>query len=70
MGKISFPSLFSTSSYLFHSVGSFMFQTSYLPLHWALSKDRPNLEIIYLLVGAYPEGLFDPDYEDHLPYDK
>jgi hypothetical protein len=35
-----------------------------------LSRDHPNLEIVYLLVGAYPEGLFDPDYDDHLPYDK
>lgn len=41
-----------------------------LPLHLALSRDDPNLEIVYLLVGAYPEGLFDPDYEGLLPYDK
>jgi hypothetical protein len=41
-----------------------------LPLHLVLSRDHPNLEIVYLLVGAYPEGLFDPDYDDHLPYDK
>ena len=43
---------------------------SSLPLHWAVAKDQPNLEVIYQLVAAYPEGLFDPDYEGHLPYDK
>lgn len=42
----------------------------WLPLHWALSRDRPNAELLFLLVSAYPEGLFDPDYQDQLPYDK
>lgn len=42
----------------------------WLPLHWALSRDRPHTEILFLLVSAYPEGLFDHDYQDQLPYDK
>ena len=42
----------------------------WLPLHWALSRDAPSLEVVYQLVGAYPEALFDADYEERLPFDK
>ena len=42
----------------------------WLPLHWVLSRAEPSLEAVYLLVEAYPEGLFDPDYEGNLAYDK
>jgi ankyrin repeat protein len=42
----------------------------WLPLHWALSKDCPSLEVFYLLVGVYAEGLYDPDPEGRTPYDK
>lgn len=45
-------------------------KNGWLPLHWVLSRDQPNLEAIYILVEAYPEGLFDPDYAGNLPYDK
>jgi hypothetical protein len=41
-----------------------------LPLHWALARDNPSLEVVYVLVGAYPEGLFDADYQGDMPYDK
>jgi hypothetical protein len=26
--------------------------------------------VVYVLVGAYPEGLFDADYDGNMPYDK
>jgi len=65
---ISIPTVY-TSKHTDH-IHTFFSHFRYLPLHWALAKDQPSLEVIYLLVAAYPEGLFDPDYEDHLPYDK
>ncbi|KAJ1394489.1 hypothetical protein B484DRAFT_459149 [Ochromonadaceae sp. CCMP2298] len=42
----------------------------WLPLHWALSKDCPSLEVFYLLATAYPEGLYDADPQGRTPYDK
>ena len=42
----------------------------YLPLHHACSKDQASLEVIEMLIDAYPEGLLDFDYEDKLPLDR
>ena len=41
-----------------------------LPLHLAASRDAPDMNIMYTLVDAYREGVFDLDYEGNRPFDK
>lgn len=46
---------------------SLYLESRFLPIHWAVVKPNPNIDVVFLLAEEYQEGLLEADNEGNTP---
>ena len=39
----------------------------FMPIHWAVAKPNPNIDVVFLLAEEYQQGLLEADNEGNTP---